>query len=515
MADAAERLSELAPHIDHDLARSRFDVARRARRRRRQIANAGVCATVVTIVGLVIGPLVLGGDGTTAVTSTGGAAEVVQFVDLQRRDVRVALPPSLSEDFQVQAQHAALQLGPSGWRVDVTRSAEAASTDEADCQTPPDAVTGRAGQWHITFSGDGMTTSSCRALVDELAAFTVRNGIPAYIGTGRLGSIDSPDVAATSATADFSLFHRAPTCGEDARRTETGLLVERVDEPARGVPLTVLFDTSASIELWIQSRSWPSDEAVDAIEIIPRDEETTAVDVPTYELELAGAELVEDSPHIAANTDVALWGDDRGVWVSLTARPGLRGTYGAPAGLGPMERDDDLPDGVGRAWLSEPEDPRAATMWWVRSTGDLWILNAYWYGETMSPAPEATLRDWALGIDRDEAKRPPYVIGDPSVATIAFDPAGDKPSRSRVWDLSGQEIVLLVNEGSAAAGLSNLVARGAPTVRNVPNLGEVWSVGSTFGWVVPGSSEAWATLTVPDDLAERADELLRALRPTV
>lgn len=518
MADVAERLLQLAPDIDHDLARTRFERARRVRRRRRRVVSAGAGAAVAMTVGLVIGSLVMGGDGTTAVTSTGGTTEVVHFVDLQRRDVRVALPPSLSEDFQVQAQQAAILLDPRGWRVDVIRSDETASTDEADCQTPPETVTGRAGEWHITFSGDGMTTSSCRALVDELDAFTVRNGVPTYTGKARLGPVDGPDVAATSASADFSLFHRTPTCGEDAKRTETGLLIERVDEPARGMPLTVLCDTSASIELWIVSPSWPSDEEVDAIEISQRDEGATAapaVDVPTYELDLAGAELVEDRPHMAANTDVALWSNGRGVWVSLTARPGLTGIYGAPTGLGPMARDDDFPDGAGQAWLSEPEDPRAATMWWVRPPGDHWILNAYWYGETVSAAPEATLRDWALGIETDDAKNPPYVIGDPSLATVAFEPAGDRPSRSRAWDFEGQEIVLLVNEGSGAGGPSNLLARGAPAVTDVPNLGEVWSIGSTFGWVVPGSGDAWATLTVPDALAARADDLLRALRPTV
>lgn len=517
MADLAERLSELAPDIDHDLARMRFERARRGQRRRRRVAFAGVGAAVAMAVVLVVGTLDLGNDGTTDVTSTGGTTDEVHFIDLQGRDARVTLPPSLAGNFQVRAQHATIHLGPSSWRVDVTRSDEPAPTDEPDCGTPPETVTGRAGEWLIEFSGDGMTTASCRALRDEIDAFVVHDGLPTYTGTARLGPIDDPDVAATSASADFSLFRRTPSCSEGAERTETGLLIERVDDPARGVPLTVLCDVSASIELWIQSASWPSDEEVNAIQMSSSDEDRTAapsVNVPTYDLDVVGAKLVEDRPHIATNTDVALWSNGRGVWVSLTARPGPTGTDGAPSGLGRMAPDDDFPDGAGQAWFSEAEDPSAATMWWIRPSGDLWILNAYWYGDTVSAAPEAKLRDWALGLQRDEAANPPYVMGDSSLTLAAFEPAGDRPSRARVWDLDGQEIVLLVNEGSGAAGPSNLLARGAPAVTEVPNLAQVWSVGLTFGWVIPGSEDAWATLEVPDALAARADELIRALQPT-
>src|SRR3546814_5767715 len=79
---------------------------------------------------------------------------------------------------------------------------------------------------------------------------------------------------------------------------------------------------------------------------------------------------------MARNSDVVLWGDGEGAYLSLSVRPGVSGTYGAPSGLGPMVRDSALPEDAGAAWLSEPDDPRGATMWWVQPSGDLWILRS-------------------------------------------------------------------------------------------------------------------------------------------
>lgn len=233
--------------------------------------------------------------------------------------------------------------------------------------------------------------------------------------------------------------------------------------------------------------------------------------VPTYDLELPGAELVEDSPHMARNTDVTLWSDGRGAYLSLIARPGLPGTYSTP-GTEATVPDDTFPAERGEAWLSEPDDPRFASMWWVHPSGDLWMLRAHWYGDSVPDHAEAALRDWALAIVHNGAANPPYVMSDDSMSIVAFEAAGDKPSRSRVWEYDGHEVTLLVNERSAAAGRSNLLDRGAPAVTDVPALGEVWAVGSTFGWSVPGPSDAWATLTVPDALIGQAEEILEALR---
>ena len=236
------------------------------------------------------------------------------------------------------------------------------------------------------------------------------------------------------------------------------------------------------------------------------------VDVPTYDLDLPAAELLREETLMAANTDVVLWGDGQGAYLSLTARPGLTGTYGGPSGLGPMVQDEDFPDGAGDVWLSEPEDRRGATMWWVRPSGDLWILRAHWYGEAVPADAEAALRDWALDIKVDGPAGEPYVIGGQSLTLVGFEAAGDRPSRSRVWEYDSHEITLLVIEGSAATGRSNMLERGAPTVTDAPGLGEVWAVGLTFGWEVPGSDDAWATLLVPDALSAEAPDLLGALR---
>ena len=237
-----------------------------------------------------------------------------------------------------------------------------------------------------------------------------------------------------------------------------------------------------------------------------------AAHIPTYSLNLAGAELLREETVTARNVDVLLWGDGQGTFLSLSVRPGVEGTYGGPAGLGPMAEDSTFPDGAGDAWLSAPEDPRGATMWWVRPSGDLWILRAHWYGDLVPEDAEAALREWGLAIERSSAGDAPYLLGDGRLRLIGFDAGGDKPSRSRVWSFEGQEVTLLVLDGSSsAAGLSNLVARGAPTSTDVADLGQVWAVAPTFGWTVPGSDGAWATLIVPDALASRSDEILRAL----
>lgn len=253
----------------------------------------------------------------------------------------------------------------------------------------------------------------------------------------------------------------------------------------------------------------PDDGNVD-----PPDTETPPIpsDVPTYNLNLPGTELLREETLTATNTDVVLWGDGQGAYLSLSVRPGVSGTYGRPSGLGPMVRDSAFPEDAGSAWLSEPEDPRAATMWWVQPSGDLWILRAHWYGDIVPDNAEAALREWGLAIDPASTADDPYRLRDERLSRIGFDAAGDKPSRSRVWSYDGQEVTLLVLDGSSsAAGLSNLLARGAPTRTDLPGLGQVWAVGSTFGWTVPESDGAWATLLLPDALAGESDAILRAL----
>lgn len=151
-------------------------------------------------------------------------------------------------------------------------------------------------------------------------------------------------------------------------------------------------------------------------------------------------------------------------------------------------------------------------MWWVRSSGDVWMLNGYWYGETVPDDPVAVLRAWALGMGEGGPDDAPYTVDDEDLVLAGFDRAGERPSLARVWMLNGHEIVLSVIEESVAAGRSNMLAGGAPNAFDVPRLGEVWQVGTTFGWTDPDSNRAWATLTLPGALSSDADRILRGVR---
>jgi hypothetical protein len=226
------------------------------------------------------------------------------------------------------------------------------------------------------------------------------------------------------------------------------------------------------------------------------------------ELDVAGAEFVRVETVTTTNTDVALWADRNGSYLSLVASP----ASGMPPGARVLKKDEAFPVDAGEAWFDNRRDPRAAEMWWVRPSGDMWLLNAYWYGETMPDDPVAVLRSWALGMRDDGPGDAPYSVADEDLALVAFDRAGEKSSLARVWALDGHEVVLSVIEESDAAGRSNLLAGGAPHVSDVPGLGEVWQVGTTFGWADPDSNSAWATLTFPAALSADADRILRGVR---
>jgi hypothetical protein len=117
-----------------------------------------------------------------------------------------------------------------------------------------------------------------------------------------------------------------------------------------------------------------------------------------------------------------------------------------------------------------------------------------------------------LSITPSDTAGSPYVLAENVLSMIAFDAAGDRPSRSRVWSYHGHEVTLLVLDGSSsAAGLSNLLATGAPTRIDVSALGEVWAVGQTFAWAVRGTDGAWATLLIPEALTSQVDPILNAL----
>jgi hypothetical protein len=161
-------------------------------------------------------------------------------------------------------------------------------------------------------------------------------------------------------------------------------------------------------------------------------------------------------------------------------------------------------------------------MWWSRSDGDVWLLSAYWYGQQSVRAADgrADLRDWALGIEPGPtaASETPYVIVDPAMQLVAFDYGGDLRSRARVWRYRDREITLLAIEDSAAAGLSNLLARGMPERVTVAGH-DGWMVssasppGTIIGWQLDTPHLAWVTLTIPPELTDHTDVILAALKP--
>lgn len=238
--------------------------------------------------------------------------------------------------------------------------------------------------------------------------------------------------------------------------------------------------------------------------------EPTGADVPTYDLPLPEAELVREEQLTARSTDVAVWGDGRGRYLTLTVRFGPAEAFAAPSGVGPMIKDETWPDDAGEVWLSEPGEPGHARMWWVRPSGDLWLLDGYWYGEEQSTDPEGTLRDWARTIEAPDTAGAPYVI-EPGFTALGSDAAGDVRSRARVWDYDGREVTLLVVDQTVGSGLSNLLAKGAPTVADHPRFGQLWSVRQTVGWPVAGADGPWATLQAPSLTPEELEAVLDAL----
>jgi hypothetical protein len=248
--------------------------------------------------------------------------------------------------------------------------------------------------------------------------------------------------------------------------------------------------------------------------------------VPTYDLDLDGADLTEDQPLAPSGAEVTLWADRaRQTWLSLTVRPGLGESNAEPAGLGPMRPDTGFPAEQGRAWTTDlPDDgpTRSLGMWWTRANDDVWLLRAHWYGDDPVPAADAraALRAWALGISPGPIPQdgPAHILDDRAMPVVDSDPGGSIAAHVRVWRYQGEEITLLAERDAAATELSNLVARGRPVATAVAGRG-AWRVAATsptetlVGWRLGPSQEVWYTLHIPDALSGRVDEILAAVVP--
>lgn len=234
--------------------------------------------------------------------------------------------------------------------------------------------------------------------------------------------------------------------------------------------------------------------------------------VPTYDLDLPGATLTEESTSTPTGTPVAVWASEE-TYLSLAVRPGAADAYGGGRfGEGPVMPVDWLSETQGEAWMSVPRHEPTAHLRWARATGDLWMLDAYWYHD-MPPAAEreAALRVWAQGISADALEGSGYSLATSQMRTIGFDPGGPTRARARVWSYAGEEIVVFVIEDSSATGVTNLLAQGPVERRSISGLGDVWLTATTAGWALPGDDERWATLHLPPALVDDRDEILQRL----
>jgi hypothetical protein len=247
----------------------------------------------------------------------------------------------------------------------------------------------------------------------------------------------------------------------------------------------------------------------------------------TYELPIDGATPLPTDTLTARTADAALWIDRvSGRYLYLVIRPGLADSYPAPVGLGPMARSESFPETQGQAWLTQSDEShvRTMTMWWTRTDGAVWILNAYWYGDGTVRLGEAQQKfeTWALEISIVSSDDPQgtFRLGDASMTLFATDHRGEVGSRAQMWDFvrgtQNGQIILHTIYPSGAVGLNNLLARGMPTETILfgrtawmvkDNAGQV-----TVGWQSGNAKQDWTILTIPASIASYTSEILSVLR---
>ena len=240
-----------------------------------------------------------------------------------------------------------------------------------------------------------------------------------------------------------------------------------------------------------------------------------------YELTLPSARLTNDETGVALDTDSAVWSHDDGTYLTLTVRTHFTS---APTGVGATSPVSPFPAARGQAWYGETETPTGVSdstsvsslLWWQRPNGDLWLMHAYWYGAVPPPSAadrQQRLVQWALDV-----KNPgngSYDLGDNGISSVAHEGAGERRTRTQIWNLDNHQIVLLVIEDSATVGLSNALAFGKPQ-RIYVDSRRGWSSTKTtnptndvtVSWSVSDLTNDWAMLTIPAALADRANEII-------
>lgn len=240
-------------------------------------------------------------------------------------------------------------------------------------------------------------------------------------------------------------------------------------------------------------------------------------DLPTYDLGIAGATLMDDEASRPSGLPVTAWAN-ADAYLSLAVRPGEPGQPETPGTQRPrpcadvLTPVDWLSDAQGSAWVDiQPGEPVAA-LCWHRSAGDLWMLRAYWTHRTPPVADRAEhLHVWSLAIRADGQTGTSYVLEDQQMRHIASDPGGLTRARARVWDYRGHEIVLFVIEDRVATGLRNLLDSGPPERTAIDGLGDILVTDTRAGWVVPADRQIWATLSVPPELSTELNSILEEL----
>lgn len=324
------------------------------------------------------------------------------------------------------------------------------------------------------------------------------------------------------AVADRLIDEQRPDRPDPGRRSmiRPGLIAATVVLVLGAVfAVTRPFDEPSEVRTTLE----PSGEGAPEETAEPSTPASPAGPVKTYDLTLSGAELVGEEVLAARDTDAALWQrTDRSAYLSLVSRPGLAEAAGLPGGTVSASLPADQGSAVFEA--VEDSDHPALGMWWSRADGDLWILSSHWDpSDNREEADrQAELQAWALAIDSTGGSEttPGFELSDPTMRLIAAQVGGDVESRSRVWELDGEELLLLSIQGAPASGLSNLLSvAGWPEPYQVAGT-DGWLVtradGSTVvAWIADASTGTWTTLSIRAGLAGRTDDITTALREHV